>query len=251
MLCAVVLLVTSAQGVVSPSARAEPAGVRDDLVGIPGNAFPWEAHWDDFQPLLAGTPAGWARVELRWEYVNPEPGVWRWELYDELVDGYRELGFEQLGLLGYSVGWASGQGGSQGVLAPPDDLDAWEEYVRRTVERYHDHIDAWEIWNEPDTALFWGGRDGGDPEVYLELLKRAHRAIKSVDPDATVMNGGLTGTERGANYLQRLLGLGGGEFLDAVAFHGYVSNDGLDTNIYPEIIWPLVSQARERSGKPL
>jgi hypothetical protein len=251
LLIAVVILVPAIAGFGAPMARAGDSGARADLVGISGNAFPWESRWDQFQPLLTGTHAGWARVELRWEQINPSPNQWRFEHYDQLVDEYHEMGFEQLGLLAYSVGWASGQGGSQGVLAPPSDLDAWEAYVRRTVERYHDRVDAWEIWNEPDVALFWGGKDGGDPVVYLELLKRAHRAIKSVDPDATVMNGGLTGTERGANFLNRLLDLGGGKYLDVVAFHGYVASDSFDNNFYPEIIWPLISEARERSGKPL
>jgi len=251
MICAALMPLAPLLAINSPAAVAAPDSARSDLVGISGNAFPWDARWDEHRRLLTGTHAGWERVELRWERINPSPGAWRWEHYDELVAAYDDLGFKQLGLLAYSVGWASGRGGSEAVLGPPTDLDAWEEYVRRTVQRYSDRIEAWEVWNEPDVAFFWGGRDGGDPGVYLELLRRAHRAIKSVDPDATVMNGGLTGTERGANFLHHLLDLGGGQYLDAVAFHGYVASDSFDNNFYPNVIWPLVSAARERAGKPL
>ena len=51
--------------------------------------------------------------------------------------------------------------------------------------------------------------------------------------------------------MNRLLDLGAGNYLDVVAFLGYVSDDGLDTDIYPNIIWPLLGQARARAGKPL
>ena len=233
------------------TAAAAESSQKSDQIGIAGNAFPWEPHWGTFQNLLTESNAGWARIELRWDHVNPQRDTWNWGLLDDQVNGYAARGIRQLGLLDYSVGWASGKGGSQTVFGPPSDLDAWERYVRATAERYHDRIEAWEIWNEPDVAAFWNNQDGGDPAVYTELLKRAHRAIKSVDPDAIVMNGGVTGTERGANFLHRVLDLGGGNYMDAVAIHGYVPNDGLDTSIYPDVIWPLISKARERAGKPL
>lgn len=234
-----------------PASANDDASRKADLIGINGNAFPWEAHWSEFQNLLSESNAGWARIELRWDHVNPVPGTWRWDLLDQQVNSYASRDIQILGLLDYSVGWASGQGGSQSVFGPPSDMDAWEAYVRATVERYHDRVDAWEIWNEPDVAFFWNGQDGGDRAVYTELLRRANRAIKSVDPDATVMNGGVTGTERGANFLQRVLDLGDGAYLDAIAVHGYVPDDGLETTIYPEVIWPLIGKVRERAGKPL
>lgn len=253
----VLLVIAVLFGVAGSFARPRYMSANDgssqkaDLVGVSGNAFPWEPYWGVFQNLLGDSHAGWARIELRWDSINPAPDTWQWDLLDAQVNGYAALGFRQLGLLDYSVGWASGQGGSQTVFGPPSNLDAWETYVRMTVQRYRDRVDAWEIWNEPDVAMFWNGQDGGDPVVYTELLKRAYRAIKAVDPDATVMNGGVTGTERGANFLNRVLDLGGGAFLDAIAIHGYVPNDGLDTTVYPDVIWPLLGKVRERAGKPL
>lgn len=233
---------------IQPVTAAQP---RADLIGVSGNAFTWEPQWPTFSGLLGASNVGWARLELRWDYIHPTPTTWNWSLYDDLVNGYTAQGIKPLGLLAYSVGWASGQGGSQPVFGPPTDMDAWEDYVHATALHFKGRITAWEVWNEPDVAFFWNGKDGGDPVVYFEMLKRAHRAIKAADPDAIVMNGGLTGTERGATYMQRLLDLGAADYLDAVAFHGYVSVDGLDTHVYPEIIWPLVSKARERAGKPL
>jgi hypothetical protein len=51
--------------------------------------------------------------------------------------------------------------------------------------------------------------------------------------------------------MNHLLDLGAGSYLDVVAFHGYLPNDGLDSDVYPDTIWPLLGQARARAGKPL
>lgn len=244
------LAVSSLASLTGPANAAEFSQDKANLIGVSGNVFPWEPNFSRFQSLLDESRAGWARTEIRFEQVHPAPERWVWDSTDAVVNTYAERGMQQLGLLGYSAGWASGQGGSDPVFAPPTNMDAWEEYVSAVASRYKGTIRNWEIWNEPDVAFFWGGRDGGDPAVYLELLKRAHRAIKAVDPQAVVVSGGVTGTERGANYLNTLYDLGGAQYMDAIGLHGYVSNDGLDTTIYPDVIWPMLSKARERYGKP-
>jgi hypothetical protein len=190
-------------------------------------------------------------LELRWNQIEPNRGQWDWGGTDTLVNLYAQKPMNLLGLLGYSVAWASGSSGNGTVFGPPTDMDAWETYVRTTVARYKDLIHTWEIWNEPDVAMFWNNQDGGNPVVYQQLLQRAYTAIQSVDPNATVMNGGLTGTKRGATFLNTLINNGGGQYLDAVAFHGYVANGADDDLSYYNTIWPLIGQARQHANKPL
>lgn len=232
-------------------ARAAGGAGKSDLIGVAGNAFPWEANWTQFTGMLDNSHAGWARVELRWDQVEPARGRWDWGGTDSLVNAYAQHGFQQLGLLVYSVAWANGGSGNATVFGPPTDLDAWQEYVTQTVRRYKGQIHAWEIWNEPDVAMFWNNQDGGDPAGYLPLLQRAYAAIKAADPTAIVMNGAATGTERGATFVQRLLDLGGGQYLDAVAFHGYVPTGSIDDPFFRTVVWPLVNAAVQRAGKPL
>src|SRR4051812_24314255 len=81
-----VLVVASTLGVFPARPAAADSGQpRASQIGIAGNAFPWEAHWSDFQTLLDGSGAGWARVELRWEAIQ---SAWNWKLYDDLVNSY-------------------------------------------------------------------------------------------------------------------------------------------------------------------
>ncbi len=61
----------------------------------------------------------------------------------------------------------------------------------------------WEIWNEPDLAGFWRGTPG----QYAALLAAAYRQIKSADPNAGVLLGGLAqGGGANAVFLQQILG---------------------------------------------
>ncbi len=253
---AVIFIASMFSGVLQfshPRPRVKPVAAsetRSDQIGIAGNAFPWDANWDSYRDHLQQTNAGWARLEFRWEMLEPQPGEYHWHHADKLVGAYDEVDVKKLGLIVYSVGWANGNGGSAPFFGPPTDLDAWERFIRDLVQRYGDRVEAWEIWNEPDVSIFWNGIDGGQPEVYLELLKRAHRAIKSADPDAVVLNGGVSGTERGANFLHRLLDLGGGDYLDAIGIHGYVPKGEIDSNSFRSYHWKKLQTVYERSGKP-
>jgi hypothetical protein len=50
-------------------------------------------------------------------------------------------------------------------------------------------VHAYEIWNEPNIAVFWAPRP--NPARYAQLLKLAYVAVKRSDPSAEVVSGGL------------------------------------------------------------
>src|SRR5687768_14604644 len=79
------VLLVAAFGVATPARPAAAAPAKADQIGIAGNAFPWEPHWNTFQGLMDESHAGWARVELSWSYIHPGPNEWNWGLYDDLV----------------------------------------------------------------------------------------------------------------------------------------------------------------------
>lgn len=73
--------------------------------------------------------------------------------------------------------------------SPPTDYDKWEQLVLRTVEHWRDRygiaeIRTWyfEVWNEPNLAPFFRGTRS----EYLEMYRRAVRAVKSVDAQLRV-----------------------------------------------------------------
>ncbi|HEX6310978.1 MAG TPA: beta-xylosidase, partial [Acidimicrobiia bacterium] len=153
--------------------------------GLPGRSDPELAR--DLEGMAA-TRARYLRFDLPWSSVEPEPGRYRWDQLDRVVDGARACGLEVVGLLTYSPEWARAAGTSE--HAPPLDPDDFGAFVSRAVRRYAPRgVDVWEIWNEPNLDLFW--EPAPDPAAYAELLAAAFDAVKAVDRDATVISAGL------------------------------------------------------------
>ncbi len=111
--------------------------------------------------------------------------------------------------------------------APPASIRDFTRFVRKAAKRYTPlGVSTWEIWNEPN-AGFWEPQP--DPTRYTQLLIASHRAIKRVDPWATVITGGLApAVDRSdgsqispVTFLEEIYWNGGGESFDAVAIHPY------------------------------
>lgn len=126
--------------------------------------------------------------------------------------------------------------------------NAWAAFVFTTVDRYRPQgqlarqlgwprqagVRYWEVWNEPDYHLFWAG----DVAEYYRLLEVAYKSIKTADPAATVLLGGLAFYDQRAWFPELLRQTGGQPeraYFDVFSFHHYV-------NIY-QSEW-LIQQAR-------
>jgi xylan 1,4-beta-xylosidase len=73
----------------------------------------------------------------------------------------------------------------RGIISPPADWSEWRllvtELAAHLVDRYGaDEVGHWafEVWNEPNLAVFWPGTQ----EDYLRLYTESALAVKSVDP---------------------------------------------------------------------
>ena len=74
---------------------------------------------------------------------------------------------------------------------------------------------AYEVWNEPDEKDFW--LNGPQPAEYAAMIKAAYPAIKSADPAATVLVGGLVGND--FDFLEKLYDNGAQGSFDGVGVH--------------------------------
>jgi xylan 1,4-beta-xylosidase len=100
---------------------------------------------------------------------------------DRLVGSIKSGGAEPL----FSMG-----GGAGAAAGPPADPDKWAQIVRHVVLHYNQGWDKgfryriryWEIWNAPDSTLYWKG----SPEEYYALYAKTSRAIESADASALV-----------------------------------------------------------------
>jgi len=86
---------------------------------------------------------------------------------------------------------------------------------------------AFEIWNEENASGFWPS--GVNAADYFNMLKTCYMAIKAADPQAIVLNGGLTDGSNTTNYLSALYVAGGKDYFDAWSQHTYTKTPQYET----------------------
>lgn len=236
---------SSAQAPASEFIRAERLGMTF-ISSIDSSNSPERYH----NALLLG--AGWNRWPLYWDRVEFEPAAWDWSAYDSLVQSDLRHGLQVNAiLLGRPEFWQDGESianlhepifadgtdsAPNGIPINPDN--PWAQFVHRSVARYKpggilarlhgfaadEGIRVWEIWNEPDFPLFWQGGS----KAYARLLKTAAIVIKTLDPQATVLFGGMLYASH-ENFLSHVLRefqndplrQKYGWFVDVIAIHSY------------------------------
>jgi len=167
----------------------------------------------------------WVRLDFDWAQIEQYgKGQWRWTSQDAAVTSLRSRGISVLGALVYTPPWARAAGTDK--FYPPRNAADYADYVKKVVARYAPQgVKHWEIWNEPNWQAFW--KPCPDPARYAALLKVAYAAIKSVDPTATVLMGGMApaptnGCSFNARpFLRTLYEQGSKPFFDAVSYHPY------------------------------
>ncbi|MGC8639939.1 MAG: hypothetical protein ACP5XB_08705, partial [Isosphaeraceae bacterium] len=164
------------------------------------------AEMDKAARVAAQAGVKWSREDFAWGRIERRPGAYDFRYYDNLVATARRHGISIYGLL---MGW--GPGVKPYTL---EGIDAYCRWAAVVVDRYHDDVRHWEIWNEPN-IFFWQG----PKDLYAELLKRAHAAIKKANPSALVLGCSTAGIDR--KFIRRMLDLGAP--FDILTIHPYRS----------------------------
>src|SRR3954471_11300989 len=186
-------------------------------------------HWD--APLQAVHDTGFraARSDAFWMWAEPAPphdGVhtYDWAKLDAEAGALAKHDLRWLPILDYSAHWAASDPGN--YHSPPTSNDDYAAYAKASAERYGrggTHagpfpVTTYEIWNEPNGPWFW--HPTPDAAVYADMYIKASAEIKSVDPDATVVVGGLVAD---ATFVERMYAarpeLRGN--VDAIGWHAY------------------------------
>lgn len=158
--------------------------------------------------------AHWVRVFAPWSYLEPSPGehsaFWL-PRFDRLLGSLPA----STHVIVDFVGAPSWESGSSAGNAPPANPADYASILHFLAQRWAGHVAAYEIWNEEDASRWWAG--GPDPAAYTRLLQAAYPAVKSADPAAKVVLGGLTGNDY--NFLQGVYQAGGKGYFDAVGVH--------------------------------
>ena len=181
--------------------------------------------------LISGIHARIVRLDIPW-IVLEHQGQYDFAPYDPLINNLRQLGKSIVLVLAYGhPDHSDGPANNTFALPPhtPEQLSAYGRYVQAVAKRYHGSDIVYEIWNEPNLDLFWPPTF--DAKAYGELLDVAARAIRDVEPDATIIPAGLANENNPAQFLHALASTDALRGVDGISFHPY-RRDAPENSLY-------------------
>ncbi|MFA4990111.1 MAG: beta-galactosidase [Candidatus Omnitrophota bacterium] len=177
--------------------------------------YPGSAELEKIIQLMQEAGVGWVRMDFLWQDIEPRRGEFKFERYDQIVDLLLKYNLKALGILNYSVDWAVS---AKAWNCLPKDRALFVKYALEVIARYKDKIKYWEVWNEPDSAVYWPAQDG--LKSYCALLKEVYPAAKKTDPDCKILNGGLA---NGSGSIKDLYNNGAKDYFDILNLHFFES----------------------------
>ena len=196
--------------------------------GIQFNPFPFHHnvryHQLDTRFFLGQTPfliekaeelgVKWARLSVDWPSVQDNNGEYHFELTDAAIEPLAKKGVKIYLCL------HNGHPKFSGGLPPfskKQGLGHWLAWVETMVTRYKDHVDYWEIWNEPNYSAFWKPKPS--PKEYARLVESTAPLIRKTDPGCKVISGGVARFD--LPYLRQLMAEDIAAHIDVLAVHPY------------------------------
>ena len=155
------------------------------------------------------------RCGFSWNGIEPEQGKFRWQFWDTLVAMAQQNGIELIPYVAYTPPWAA-RGDHEFWKQPPRDFKLYADFMREIVTRYQGRVRSWEIWNEPDNKDYWTGT----ADEFAELAMQAARSIRSADPDAVLVLGGMANGP-GEFFRTLITRYHLDRYVDVVAMHAY------------------------------
>lgn len=166
---------------------------------------------DEYTTKLNNSDTRWAREFISYQEVMGGNQAGWFDKYDRVMMAYKEQDIHVVAMLAYGSG--------EDVHAPPAAED-WEAFVKIVSKRYRNYVDAWEIWNEPDSP------DYMHPNRFsalLPLMKVSYPVIKKNAPDSIVLNGPIADITK-RKFVKRLYSYGG-KYFDELSIHLYYCDE--------------------------
>jgi len=177
--------------------------------------YPSRSSIDRSISLMKKCGIGIVRMDFLWQDIEPVAGRYNFAKYDYIVDALSRSNIAILGVLSYQVNRESPR---TGWNVPSADHTPFLRYCENVCRRYKDRIKFWEIWNEPDSKIYWEPQDG--LVEYVRLLRGAYKVLKHADPLCSILNGGLSA---GLDSVNRLYANGAEDCFDIMNIHAFES----------------------------
>ena len=178
----------------------------------------------------------WIKQQVVWGSLEHEKGNMDWSGLDRVVRKANKADLKIMLSIVTSPTWshpAIGPGGDdkEGIKAPPDDLNAYANFVAQVVQREKDlgyPVHAVEVWNEQNLSREWRTSPQKiDAAKYMQMLTATYKKVKAIDPNIIVISGAPspTGVDNGIdatddlNYLKQMVSYGLLNSADCIGIH--------------------------------
>ncbi|HYF20666.1 MAG TPA: hypothetical protein VEA40_22560 [Ramlibacter sp.] len=221
-------LLTAAAGPVRTAMPSAPVlGV--NALWIPGDLASLQSRFRKARAL------GVREVRLDWEWRQAEeqPGVYRWDKFDLLVQAAADEGVALLPIVHYAPAWAvRGERKRADVyeMAPREEtFGAYANFLLACIGRYGPGGNAgvrftpirhWQVWNEPNLPQFWGPQP--EPKAFAALLRRVAGVVAPLRRQVQIVHAGLSKPD--LEFMWQLWDANPlhGETFDVMAVHPYL-----------------------------
>jgi hypothetical protein len=185
----------------------------------------WDMTWRQRSRLLDRLDrigVEWVRIGVQWSLIQPDrptagdPGYgMRWAVpkADRVIGMAHRRGFKISVTFLRTPDWANG---GRGPTYLPDDVATYARAARWMAHRYRNKVQAWEVWNEPNSD---NHMRGGRAPRYTDLLCAAYRAIHRGDRSTRVVFGGTAGNAW--RFIARAYESGARPCFDVLSTHPY------------------------------
>ena len=178
-------------------------------------------HFTDPQPgevkMIAAAGFRWVRMDFKWDATERERGRYDFAEYDRLLAALDESKIRALFILDYGNPlYDKG--------APPRTPETRQAFARWAVaaaKHFSNRGGLWEIYNEPNHALFWPPRPNANE--YAELALAVGRAFRAEVPTEKLV--GPAVSEMDFAFLETCFKAGLLDYWSAVSVHPYLRTD--------------------------
>jgi polysaccharide biosynthesis protein PslG len=177
--------------------------------------------------LIATAGFKFIRMDFSWGGTERRKGEYNWGDYEELTGNLEKRGLRAIYILDYSNGLyedtivsrdpISGKE-TRSIAAPrkPESREAFARWSAAAAAQFKGRRVVWEIWNEPNIG-FW--RPEPKVEDYTQLVLATSKAVRTLDPDATIIGPASSGFPWA--FFESMFKDGTLESLDAISVHPY------------------------------
>ncbi|WP_234685887.1 cellulase family glycosylhydrolase [Bradyrhizobium monzae] len=171
------------------------------------------------------------RWGMSWQAIEKRPGQFDWTEPDAFFDKVRRSGLSSIVILATGNPLYGRQlelrpdptARELRVAAPPEDqpaVAAFSRFAAAAAKRYANDRVTWEIWNEPDSPVFWPPKP--QPEAYARLVAMTCSAIKVAVPEAMVIAPATASLPiRASAFYSALAKTDAAGCLDGLSMHSY------------------------------